>query len=598
VITLEVTSVNGAPPTRRMAAEFDELGGTIGRADNSTLVLADPEKVISRTHASVTFRRGAYVIQDRGTAVAVAVNGQLLGNGREAAIEAGDTIQIGAYTLRVAAAAPRPPTPATSPAQAAQRSSVAAKDDPLALFGGGIDAGNPFGDLLGHPVPAATPIPPEFRSPRAGALPQASRPSKDPVDPFAEPHAPPPMHAAPQRSTGGIPDDFDPFGQPASTPGGLGKLPDDIDLSLGVGNRGRDGNINDLFGLAPGGAADPFGPGHPLGDPSVPVSRNAPAQRNDTPEIHAAFQPPVARPDPALAPPETQPSRVPPRPQADNPPPAGMFVSWDAQSGNRDGEVRTVIIPTGAPSGNNPAAFRRRASDADQRAAASRPPAGPQGASRMPPSAQPISAPADTAALLRAFLVGAGVPDLALPGTLTPQLMQVLGQLFREATQGTLDLLVARSIVKREMRAEATIIRTRENNPLKFSPNVEAALSHLLNPQAGGFMSPIRAMRDAYDDLRAHQLAVMTGMEAAFAAVLGRFKPEELEHRLSSKSLFDAVLPMNRKAKLWDLFEERYVEIARELDDDFHASFGKEFLRAYEAQMDKLERENTNQRKG
>ncbi len=377
-------------------------------------------------------------------------------------------------------------------------------------------------------------------------------------------------------------------------PSGLGKLPDNVDLSLGIGNRGQDGNVNDLFGLAPGSTADPFGPGHPLGDPSFPATSSRPVQRNDTPEIHAAFQPPVARPDPAMAPSATQPSRPPAK--AESQPPADMLVSWDAQSGKRDGEVRTVIIPTSESSANNPAAFKKRVSDADRRASP-RPPTAAQAADNMPSSAPAGAGHADTAALLRGFLEGAGVPDLSLPGTLTPQLMQVFGQILREATQGTLDLLVARSIVKREMRADATIIRTRDNNPLKFSPNVESALSHLLNPQARGFMSPIRAMRDAYDDLRAHQLAVMTGMEAAFAAVLGRFKPVELEQRLSSKSLFDSVLPMNRKAKLWDLFEERYVEIARELDDDFHSLFGKEFLRAYEAQMDKLERESAHPRK-
>lgn len=103
-------------------------------------------------------------------------------------------------------------------------------------------------------------------------------------------------------------------------------------------------------------------------------------------------------------------------------------------------------------------------------------------------------------------------------------------------------------------------------------------------------MSPVAAMKDACDDLRAHQFGFMAGMRAALEGVLRRFDPAELEQRLTDKSLVDSMLPMNRKAKLWSLFTELYAAITREAQDDFHALFGKEFLRAYESQLDKLQK--------
>jgi FHA domain-containing protein len=193
--------------------------------------------------------------------------------------------------------------------------------------------------------------------------------------------------------------------------------------------------------------------------------------------------------------------------------------------------------------------------------------------------------------LLRAFLEGAGVPDLAVSGGLTPQFLNLIGQLLREATQGTLDLLLARTLTKREVRAELTMIAPAENNPLKFSPTVEVALAHLLAPQGRGFMAPRQAMKDAQDDLRSHQFGFMAGMRAALAGVLERFSPEELEQRLAQKTVIDSMLPFNRKAKLWDLFSERYKEISREAEEDFQVLFGREFLRAYQAQVAKLEQE-------
>ena len=192
---------------------------------------------------------------------------------------------------------------------------------------------------------------------------------------------------------------------------------------------------------------------------------------------------------------------------------------------------------------------------------------------------------------LAALFAGLGEPNLRIPGGFTPELARQLGELLSEATRGTLDLLVARALTKREVRAEVTMIVAKENNPLKFSPNPAVALQHLLAPQGQGFLAPTAALRDAYDDLRAHQFGFMAGMRGALAGVLARFEPTRLEARLADKSLLDSVLPANRKAKLWDQFQALYGDISREAEDDFHSLFGREFLRAYEEQIDRIDRE-------
>jgi len=198
--------------------------------------------------------------------------------------------------------------------------------------------------------------------------------------------------------------------------------------------------------------------------------------------------------------------------------------------------------------------------------------------------------------LLQAFLSGAGLSNLEKPIELTPQLMSQIGQLLRMSTQGTLDLLFARALMKREMRAESTMMAPRENNPLKLSPNVEVAMMHLLMPKSKehGFMQPLQAMKDAYNDLRSHQFGFMAGMRASLTGVLDRFNPKRLEKRLEQKSLIDSVFSIKRKAELWDLFTERYSDISSEAEEDFQIMFSKEFLKAYEAQIAKLEMEDKN----
>ena len=225
-------------------------------------------------------------------------------------------------------------------------------------------------------------------------------------------------------------------------------------------------------------------------------------------------------------------------------------------------------------------------------APAARPPpvasAPPATAPKPAPAAAPASSAASSEALRRAFLAGLGTPNLPLPEEMTPEMMERAGRLLREATQGTLDLLLARAMTKREVRADVTMIVSTDNNPLKFSPDVGAALLHLLVPQGPGFLTPVAAMRDAYDDLRSHQFGFMAGLRAALAGVLKRFDPAVLEQRLAQKSVLDSLLPINRRAKLWDLYISLYRDIAVEAEDDFHTLFGREFLRAYQEQVERI----------
>lgn len=132
------------------------------------------------------------------------------------------------------------------------------------------------------------------------------------------------------------------------------------------------------------------------------------------------------------------------------------------------------------------------------------------------------------------------------------------------------------------------MIVIRENNPLKFSPTVDVALQHLLGAPTPGFLPGPAAMRDAYDDLRAHQLGVMAGMRAALDGVLQRFDPAQLESNIAGRSSIGSLFAMGRKARLWELFQELFSQLQTEAQDNFDELFGKAFLQAYEQHIDRL----------
>jgi len=203
----------------------------------------------------------------------------------------------------------------------------------------------------------------------------------------------------------------------------------------------------------------------------------------------------------------------------------------------------------------------------------------------------------DTGEIARQALAGV-LPDewaLALQeglglttGALMPAHGRRVGELLRAMTQGTLELLTARMVAKRELGAAATQLRRRENNPLKFSPDVDAALTHMLGPAERGFLEPRAAVTEAFDDLRAHQVALLAGMRAALDTVMSRFDPSALEQRLAPGGALENLIPANRRARLWSAYGEEYARIVGEIEDDFDALLGRAFLKAYQAQLEAL----------
>jgi type VI secretion system FHA domain protein len=193
---------------------------------------------------------------------------------------------------------------------------------------------------------------------------------------------------------------------------------------------------------------------------------------------------------------------------------------------------------------------------------------------------------ADGARLLAAFLEGAGVPGLAL-GPDPERAMRDAGAVFNALVEGIRQVLISRASIKNELRVEQTMLRAKDNNPLKFSVTAEDAIAALLQPTRPGYRQPLAATQEAFDDVRSHEMAVMAGVQTALMGLLKRFEPGALEKRLEP-SMLGNILPSARKARTWELFCATYKAIAAEAQEDFQAVFGREFARAYSEQMQKL----------
>ena len=622
-LTLRAVSLNDHPLTQPITAHFDAKGGSVGRSDHNTLALPDPERHISRQHAEISVGDSGYLIKNVGSANPIIVRGQALSRGESAPLVHHDQLRIGGYLLEVIheeainqeastivrgrAAVDARTSPGVARQAAGSRSAgvqprAAPSGGPAGVpdMGAPLSSSNPFADLLGDP--AAAPAPAPAPAPARAVAACAAVPAQPLLDPFADlqPAAAgvsplsaawAPAELAPGRAL--LPDDFDPFASPvpkasaaeatATAPAGAGgggggggrgvfddlipgAAPASIDQLFGLQTGERDPLSDFMADLTPpravgssagsaagansgagadansgaGAAAVSTDPMAMFGAvPKVRLPHDAMSTPADNvPELRAAFlpPPPVSRPVPPSVPPWPV-----PHPEADAP-----------------SEPARAVSPLPGPPPTSPANDDAWSGDPRQ--------------------------------LWAAFCEGAGVA-LDPPHGVNPELMRIVGGLLHAAVAGTLQLMMVRATAKHELRAQVTMIQARNNNPLKFSPDARSALEQMLAPPMRGFLAGPAAMTDAMHDLVGHTIGTMAGTRAALEGVLDRFTPQQLEAKLVSRSMLDSLLPMNRKAKLWELYLNHFDTIRNEAHDDFHTLFGRAFLAAYEQQLDRLQRE-------
>jgi type VI secretion system FHA domain protein len=200
------------------------------------------------------------------------------------------------------------------------------------------------------------------------------------------------------------------------------------------------------------------------------------------------------------------------------------------------------------------------------------------------PAAPTAQTPVPPEDLLAAFLRGAGV-DAVRPAD-PAAAMEALGAAFRAFVSGLRQALVARFAIKREFRIENTMLKLTGNNPLKFATNDEDALLALLGVGRRSDMGAAEAVANALRDLRLHELATVSAMQAAVRGLLAEFDPARLRQAAERSGL--NFVAAQKKAHAWDAFEALYGRTVEALADDFDSVFGKAFARAYERALSEI----------
>jgi type VI secretion system FHA domain protein len=179
----------------------------------------------------------------------------------------------------------------------------------------------------------------------------------------------------------------------------------------------------------------------------------------------------------------------------------------------------------------------------------------------------------------------AGLKDSAI----APDAARDLGTIFRVVVSGVMDVLKARQQTKDQFNLGMTTFKRTDNNPLKFSADVDDALHNLfVRRQNTAFLGPVDAFEDAFDDMRNHQIAMLVGVRVAFEAMLSEFHPDHLQEQFDRQVKKGALVSMPARLRYWELYREWIHDMVRDADTSFRELFGDEFARAYEEQLRRL----------
>ena len=173
----------------------------------------------------------------------------------------------------------------------------------------------------------------------------------------------------------------------------------------------------------------------------------------------------------------------------------------------------------------------------------------------MPEAAADAPAPA---ALVAAFLEGAGLPATTLAGIDSEAAFREIGQMVRAAVEGVRDIMSTRALVKSEFRVDQTVLRRTDNNQVKFAPDAERCLAAMVGAAPPGFLPGPAAMQESMDDIKRHEIALVAALNSVFADLGQQLDPETITRRAKQETGFATMLPYAREAKCWAIFTENY----------------------------------------
>jgi FHA domain-containing protein len=187
--------------------------------------------------------------------------------------------------------------------------------------------------------------------------------------------------------------------------------------------------------------------------------------------------------------------------------------------------------------------------------------------------------------------------------------MRSLGVIVRTLVGAIHRLTSQRMRLRDEPAADKANAAARHVDPIRAAAEETRLVTALLKPGGTGSDPPQTRVQEMVDELVARIAALRTAVDAAVEQTEARLAPSAVEARLGASLFLDELLPMRRKARLWDLYRRIHDSSAaarskggpeggsgagngRAADaaSNIRELFNQAFTRAYDAELARLRR--------
>jgi type VI secretion system protein ImpI len=205
-------------------------------------------------------------------------------------------------------------------------------------------------------------------------------------------------------------------------------------------------------------------------------------------------------------------------------------------------------------------------------------------APRRPLPREPQPQPDSAAALevLDRIARAAGVPPGVFTSRNPDELADEIGAVLRLMAENLGQMLASRAESKTLMRSSSrTMIRAVENNPLKFASSPAEALGIMFGPRTRNYLDARTTIERSFGDLKTHQILTYSATQNALDALFEDLAPERIDHSVEPEKGIGALIS-SRKAKLWDIYVERWRAKTKRSDGRLLEAFIALFAQAYD----------------
>lgn len=130
------------------------------------------------------------------------------------------------------------------------------------------------------------------------------------------------------------------------------------------------------------------------------------------------------------------------------------------------------------------------------------------------------------------------------------------------------------------------MVRGIENNPLKFANSVEEALAIMFGAPMRQYLSAQATIENTFSDLKTHQVLIYAAMRDALDVLFEDLAPERIDRSVEPDHGLGRLVA-SRKAKLWDIYVERWRATTKRADGRLLEAFMALFAEAYDRLQEK-----------